>query len=354
MPEYTIKRLRSHAINRSLFRPTTLARAVKRLGFIQADPIRSPARAQDLILRHRVEGYRAGDLERRYPRMALEEDVLYAYGFVPRPVGERIREPDPKGLSRLEADVLEAVREQGQTHPRDLDEQFGRQTVTNAWGGVSKASKRALERLHRRGLLRVARRDNGIRVYAPAPDAAHAASPIERFRDLVMTAANIFAPAARTRMVTALAPVRRRFSIDARTARGVVDDLVDAGELSSATVDGVCFVWPAGRTPAKSGERAVRFLAPFDPLVWDRLRFEQFWGWSYKFEAYTPKAKRVRGYYAMPMLWGEDIIGWANVNNDDEQIDVDVGFVGKRPRGRPFTSALEAEIERMRVFLTAR
>ena len=55
---------------------------MKRLGFVQADPIRSPARAQDLILRHRVKNYRAGDLERSYPGLELEECYLYAYGFL--------------------------------------------------------------------------------------------------------------------------------------------------------------------------------------------------------------------------------------------------------------------------------
>jgi uncharacterized protein YcaQ len=53
------------AVARSLFRPTTLPRAPRKLGFVQADPIRAPARAQDLVLRHRVKGYRAGDLDRR-------------------------------------------------------------------------------------------------------------------------------------------------------------------------------------------------------------------------------------------------------------------------------------------------
>ena len=53
--------------------------------------------------------------------------------------------------------------------------------------------------------------------------------------------------------------------------------------------------------------RQVRFLAPFDPVVWDRARFEHLWGWAYRFEAYTPVKKRVRGYYAMPMLWGDQI-----------------------------------------------
>ena len=57
--------LRRYAIARSLFKPTTLAQAIRKLGFVQADPIRAPARAQDLTLRHRVKNYRAGDLQAR-------------------------------------------------------------------------------------------------------------------------------------------------------------------------------------------------------------------------------------------------------------------------------------------------
>ena len=57
--------LRRYAVTRTFFAPTTLARALRKLGFVQADPIRAPARAQDLTLRHRVVEYRAGDLPAR-------------------------------------------------------------------------------------------------------------------------------------------------------------------------------------------------------------------------------------------------------------------------------------------------
>ncbi len=79
----SVDRLRAQARLATLFAPTTLVAAVQRLGFVQADPIRSPARAQDLILRHRVAGYRAGDLERKFARLGMEEDFLHAYGFMP-------------------------------------------------------------------------------------------------------------------------------------------------------------------------------------------------------------------------------------------------------------------------------
>src|SRR6187549_3508401 len=78
----TLDDLRRYAVARTLFKPTTLLRAIEKLGFVQADPIRAPARAQDLTLRHRVAGYRAGDLERRYAKLAVEEDCLVNYGFV--------------------------------------------------------------------------------------------------------------------------------------------------------------------------------------------------------------------------------------------------------------------------------
>src|SRR6266853_4503550 len=78
----TLDDLRRFAVARSLFTPTTLKRALHRLGFVQADPIRAPARAQDLTLRHRVKDYRAGDLERRYAKLGVEEDFFVTYGFV--------------------------------------------------------------------------------------------------------------------------------------------------------------------------------------------------------------------------------------------------------------------------------
>ena len=58
----------------------------------------------------------------------------------------------------------------------------------------------------------------------------------------------------------------------------------------------------------------VRFLTPFDPIVWDRDRFERLWGWMYRFEAYTPAPKRKLGYYAMPLLRRDRVIGWANLS----------------------------------------
>ena len=76
--------LRRCAVARSRFKPTTLSAAINWLGFVQADPLRAPARAQELILRHRVRDYLAGDLARHCAKLTVEEDCLVKYGFVPR------------------------------------------------------------------------------------------------------------------------------------------------------------------------------------------------------------------------------------------------------------------------------
>src|ERR1700704_3079182 len=113
----SLRRLRAHAISHTLFPATSLKAAIQRLGFIQADPIRSPATAQDLILRNRVEGYRTGDLDRNYAGLDIEEDMLYAYGFLPRTNWRLLHPRDATNLSRLEKKVLTTVQEFGPMHP---------------------------------------------------------------------------------------------------------------------------------------------------------------------------------------------------------------------------------------------
>ena len=96
----------------------------------------------------------------------------------------------------------------------------------------------------------------------------------------------------------------------------------------------------------------MRFLAPFDPIVHDRRRFELLWGWTYRFEAYTPVAKRKRGYYALPVLHRDRVIGWVNVTARGGAIDAKLGYAsGRAPPGAAYRDALDAEIARLRAFL---
>ena len=106
--------------------------------------------------------------------------------------------------------------------------------------------------------------------------------------------------------------------------------------LAHARVDGVDWYWPANEQPPRSAradevQDAVRLLAPFDPVVWDRRRFELFWGWAYRFEAYTPLRKRKLGYYALPLLWRDRVIGWGNLSLKNGELQSELGYVASRP-----------------------
>jgi uncharacterized protein len=338
--------LRACAISQSLFPETTLKAAIRRLGFVQADPIRSPARAQDLILRHRVKGYRAGDLDRKYPSLDIEEDVLYAYGFLPRPVWQLLHPRNLRSMSKLEKKVLETVAKFGVMHPTELQEHFGGARVINAWGGYSKATTQALEDLHYRGLLRIARRENGIRLYEPVKPSIEVMSADERLRKLVMLIVGILSPISERSLLANTTRFRYLGSV-----RPIVRELLNGDELESWTVDGIHYLLPHSKRGATEGPRTVRFLAPFDPLVWDRKRFEHFWGWPYRFEAYTPPANRVRGYYAMPLLWCDGVIGWVNARVHEQRLNVEVGFVNKAPADADFSRELQTEIARLQTFL---
>ena len=76
------------------------------------------------------------------------------------------------------------------------------------------------------------------------------------------------------------------------------------------------------------------------------------WDWAYRFEAYTPAAKRVRGYYALPLLWRDQVIGWGNLALKDGRLIPDIGFVaGRPPHEAGFSAAMDDELERAAVFL---
>jgi len=354
----TLSDLRRYAISRSLFKPTTLRRAIAKLGFVQADPIRAPARAQDLTLRHRVADYRAGDLERRYSKLPIEEDFFVNYGFVPREM-QLLMHPRTaqqrwsKARWRKANEVLEFVREREVVHPREVDAHFAHGKATNWFGGSSNASTQLLDGLHYRGLLRIARREGGVRLYAErVANEAHA-DPVAAMDALVDVIVNKYAPLPASSLAQLI--VLLKFAVphwlDARKSA-----LARAkARLPNATIDGQTWYWPEGENPRSRRHEVsdeVRLLAPFDPVVWDRRRFELFWGWAYRFEAYTPAPKRVRGYYALPMLWRDEVVGWGNLSVVDGRLVPSLGYAsGRAPKDATFRRELDAELARIETFL---
>lgn len=360
----TIDDLRRFTVARNFPKPTTLNRALQQMGFVQADPIRAPARAQDLILRHRVKNYHAGDLERRYTTLDIEEDFFVNYGYVTRSLqalmhprsnsrvpAADISSPWPSGQKRRAQLLLDFVLERGEVHPREVDEHFAHGRVTNYWGGSSNATTHLLDAMHYTGLLRIVRREKGIRVYAAhnhGPIPRGAAERRARIDSLVDVLVGIYAPLPGPSLSYYLR--RLRFAAP-QWKKELPAAVVRAKQrLAHARLGKVDWYWPADENAQAGGtQEVVRFLAPFDPVVHDRDRFELLWNWTYRFEAYTPAPKRRLGYYAMPLLWRDEVIGWANLSVKNEKLNCDLGFVtGSAPNSPVFKRELEAELERVR------
>jgi uncharacterized protein YcaQ len=363
----TLDDLRRFTVARNFLKPTTLKRALHRMGFVQADPIRAPARAQDLILRQRVKNYHAGDLERRYATLDIEEDFFVTYGFVTSSLqalmhprsdclvpAEDVGSPWPSVQKKRAQLLLEFVRERGAVHPREVDEHFSHGTVKNYWGGSSNATTHLLDEMHYRGLLRVARREKGIRIYTahqhePGPtDAAEQSARIDSLVDVVV---RIYAPLPASSLSFFVR--RLRYAVPQWQSE-LTSALQRARQrLSHAHVDGIDWYWPVDESAMHhTPPDTVRLLTPFDPVVRDRARFEVLWGWVYRFEAYTPAPKRKLGYYAMPLLWRDRVIGWGNLSVKNGELNSEFGYVASRPpRDRAFKRELEAELDRMRAFL---
>lgn len=354
----TIRRM---AVSQSLFAPTTLARAITKLGFVQADPIRAPARAQDLTLRHRVKNYRAGDLEAKYAKLDVEEDFFINHGFVPRDIHHLMHPRVYLGgqaalVKKHSASVLAFVRDYGVVHPREVDAHFAHGSMTNAWGGTSSVTTQLLDGMHYRGMLRIVGRDKGIRLYGlptvarPKRSAAEIDHAIDELLDVLL---NKYAPIPANSISTLLG--RLRWGVPQWQAKLPAAIKRAKERMAQTTIDGVTWYWPAEAKIGKAHhvlDDDVRLLAPFDPIVWDRRRFEMLWGWAYRFEAYTPVAKRKLGYYALPMLWRGNIIGWGNLSVKDDALVCEFGYVsGGAPKEREFRLALAVECENMQHFL---
>jgi len=352
-----VEALRRYAVARTLAASASPADAVGRLGFVQYDPIRAPACAQDLILRHRVAGYRAGDLDRAYAAHPLEEAYLHVYGVMPAAHARRLHprgddvawrvEREHPGLARR---VMRHLRGRDAVHPRDLAQALSAVSMTSGWGGSSSASTRALDMLQYRGLVRVARRDAGIRVYAASAERPRAEPASRRADALLGMLLRLYAPLPQGTLRQLARMVGGRGLDDDRRERALERFVADDA-VASATVDRVRYLWPADEDPREAAvDGRVRALAPFDPIVWDRRRFEHLWGWAYRFEAYTPAARRVYGYYALPVVWRDRVIGWLNASPAAGAFALDLGYAGAKPRDAAFRRALDHELASLRSF----
>ncbi len=342
----TKEKLKTFALH-TLFEPTSLDIAMQKLKFVQADPIRSPARAQDLVLRHRVTNYRVGDLEKKYEDLGYDEDYLYMYGFMPKEVSSLWHPIKPKALTKFDKQVLETLGNLGPVNPKKLIEVLGNKRVRNWWGGHSQAAKYSLDILHWWGQVRIVRREKGIRIYETRPQLPNGIETGKRQEEIVSVIANLLSPITERKLTEALHRFRKVFG----DSKKVVERMIKNGKLTRQNIEGVNYIWPSEKEIPLKPTTGVKFLTPFDPVVWDRNRFEHLWGWQYRFEAYVPKEKRIRGYYAMPLLWNQEIIGWANIKKESNILNAEFGFIKSKPKSKIFKSELAKELDRLKTFL---
>jgi uncharacterized protein len=258
---------------------------VRQLGFLQIDPISVVAPPQQLVLWSRLGPFDRSELD----RLLWEEKKLFEWNAFIWPIDDlpliraRMRErwghykwqrwakEFLKEQSKLRKYVLRELERHGPMLSRDLEHPAARADERYVWWGTRAQLTWMLELLHRRGLIAVAGRRGGQRLWDLA----------ERWYPETETV-----PLAEARRVLA----ERRFrALGVRLERG---RLVAHPEAADRPV----------------GNR-VTFLSPFDRLVYDRDRAEALWGFRYRLEMYVPKAKREYGYYVLPILRGDRLVG---------------------------------------------
>ncbi len=311
---------------------STVGPVIQHLGYLQIDPINVCGRMHDLIARNRVLGYREGDLmrhlhghsvtlpperrvafEHHFPAEGASAGILAAFPssawpYLLREMRARAKRsgawsgrltPNQRDLARR---VLSEIAERGPLSSEDLNDPRRSQSV---WG-ASTIVKATMQKLFFHGQLLIARRSESNRRFYDLP---------ERVLPDSIRATKEASAEDTSRWAAMMKLCQRRLVYLKRTELPFVEDLVQP-----VRVEGCPILYLLRRempileslsedAGSHRGDRTVRLLAPLDPLIYDRALTARLWNFDYTWEAYTPPAKRVRGYYAMPVLVGTSIVG---------------------------------------------
>lgn len=321
----------------------TFNRTLARTGVLQVDSVNVLRRAHYMPLFSRMGPYDTELLRRaseRRPRR-LVEYWAHVQAFMPVelwPVMQHRMRSYRDGRGKwwsdvsleLAASVREEVRARGACTARDLDDGTPRAKVH--WGWNWSATRKALDYLYMTGDLAIAGRNAQFEVRYDLPERvlppAVLALPVPTVEEARL---ELVRRAAASHGVASLRCLADYYRMRIDEVRPAVDLLVESGELAPVSVEGwrrPAFLHRDARAPRRVRARAL--LSPFDPVVWLRERTEQLFDFHYRIEIYTPAEKRVHGYYVLPFLLGEAIVGRVDLKAD-------------RPAGRLVVKAAYAE-----------
>jgi uncharacterized protein YcaQ len=308
-------------------KPESVLDVVERLGSLQFDPLEVPgARSHDLVLHARISGYRRGWCEQWLygPDRRLIELYNKSLNIVPlselphhRISWERNRREYGLTILRDQGKTVDAILERIQAEGPLSTATFGDHGHTvDWWWAPTRAARAVMEALFVIGRLGIERREGNRRHYdlierlVPADLLGRAESEEDAMRHRLLSryrAVGLLGGSGQGDIVrgTGTTPERAR-----RLA-----ELVEAGLLTPAEVEGM----PGTRyllteeltilADTDPVTPAVTFLAPLDPLVWDRRQLRSLFGFDYLWEVYVPAAKRRHGYYVLPILFGDRLVG---------------------------------------------
>ena len=309
-----------------------LKKCLERLGVLQIDSVNALVRAHYLPLFSRLGPYEREHLDEltwcRHSRRLCFEYWGHEASFLPLEMWPHLRwrmkrAADGRGIYKGLAEfgrqqrpfirqVLKEVAERGPLGAGALSGGGG----TGPWWGWSR-EKIALEWLFAAGEVTVASRRNFERLYdlpervIPSEILSRPELPGEEARR------HLFRQAAKALGVATEKDLRDYYRFEPADSKAALADLLSAGELLPVEVEGwkpAAYLW-AGATVPKKVETGT-LVSPFDSLVWERSRTERLFDFQYRLEFYTPAAKRVYGYYVLPFLYGERLVGRVDLKAD--------------------------------------
>ena len=314
--------------------PGATEAAVEHLGYVQIDTINVIERSHHHILWTRIPNYRRADLRQA---QSVDKSVFeywtHALSYVPAkdlrfflPAMKRHRREGHKWLSSVSpADlrkVMRLIRRDGALTIRDIDDDV-LVDKQHPWAS-RKPSKRALQLAFYQGLLTISERNGMLKTYELT--ARHFGWDVPPNKPPKPASAReihayLLDRALRAQGIVSLDSICHLDAPSKAAVRRLIESRMRAGALAPVALEGAGKQehWAAPETLETAGDRAselVHILSPFDPLMIQRKRTELFFGYGHRFEAYVPKAKRLFGYFALPVLVDDDIVAAIDLKTD--------------------------------------